>query len=43
MFERVGEGSAQQILGRVTAEAARWQGRAAQNDDITLVVLSIRP
>lgn len=43
MLGRVGDGSAQQILERITAEATQWQGKAPQADDITLVVLSIRP
>ena len=41
MLERVGEGSAQQTLDRIIAEAAKWQAGASQADDITLVVMSI--
>jgi hypothetical protein len=41
VFGRVGDGSAQEILSRITEEATRWQGKAPQNDDITLVVMTI--
>lgn len=43
MLGRVGEGSAQQTLDRIIAEAAQWQTGASQADDITLVVLAISP
>ncbi|MCA1732212.1 MAG: hypothetical protein LC732_01255, partial [Acidobacteria bacterium] len=43
MLGRVGEGSAQKTLDRITTEAATWQAGAPQADDITLVVLAVRP
>jgi hypothetical protein len=41
IFGRAGDGSAEEVLRRITDEATRWQGKAPQNDDITLVVLTI--